>query len=80
MALELATKSLKMVSQVVLVVNNLPAKAGSIRNVRLILETGRSRLWEDPGGYHGTPVFLPGESQWIEEPGWLQSIESQSWT
>ena len=24
-----------------------------------------------------TPVFLPGESQWTEEPGGLQSIGSQ---
>ena len=24
-----------------------------------------------------TPVFLPGESSWTEEPGWLQSMESQ---
>ena len=24
-----------------------------------------------------TPVFLPGESSWTEEPGWLQSVESQ---
>ena len=24
-----------------------------------------------------TPVFLPGESSWIEEPGGLQSMESQ---
>ena len=25
-----------------------------------------------------TPVFLPGESPWMEEPGWLQSMGSQS--
>ena len=24
-----------------------------------------------------TPVFLPGESPWTEEPGGLQSVESQ---
>ena len=24
-----------------------------------------------------TPVSLPGESPWIEEPGWLQSMGSQ---
>ena len=24
-----------------------------------------------------TPVFLPGESQWTEEPGELQSVRSQ---
>ena len=27
-----------------------------------------------------TSVFLPGESSWTEEPGRLQSIESESWT
>ena len=27
-----------------------------------------------------TPVFLPGESSWTEEPGGLQSMGSQSWT
>ena len=27
-----------------------------------------------------TPVFLPGESPWAEEPGRLQSIGSQSQT
>ena len=26
-----------------------------------------------------TPVFLPGESPWTEEPGRLQSVESQEW-
>ena len=26
-----------------------------------------------------TPVFLPGNSPWTEEPGGLQSIGSQSW-
>ena len=32
-----------------------------------------------PGGGHGnpTPVFLPGESPWSEEPGGLQSMGSQ---
>ena len=27
-----------------------------------------------------TPVFLPGEPPWTEEPGRLPSTESQSWT
>ena len=30
-----------------------------------------------PGGGHPTPVFLPGESSWIEEPGKLQSMGLQ---
>ena len=52
-------------SQVTLVVNNLPASAIDIRDA----------------GTHPTPVFLPGESPWTEEPGGLQSIGvSNSWT
>ena len=31
----------------------------------------RKRAWQS------TPVFLPGEFPWTEEPGRLQSIESQ---
>ena len=36
-------------------------------------------LGRSPGGGHGnpTPVFLPGESTWTEEPGGLQSMGSQ---
>ena len=37
--------------QVVLVVENLPANAGDIRDVDLILGLGRS-----PGGRHGNPL------------------------
>ena len=34
--------------------------------------------WEDPLGraWQPTPVFLPGESPWAEEPGRLQSTGS----
>ena len=38
-------------SEVVLVVNNLPANAGNIRDAGLIPGWGRS-----PGGGHGNPV------------------------
>ena len=33
---------------------------------------------EDPwrSAWEPTPVFLPGEAPWTEEPGRLQSIES----
>ena len=31
-------------------------------------------------GWQPTPVFLPGESPWTEEPGGLQSMQSQSRT
>ena len=37
--------------------------------------------WEDSlwrRAWHPTPVFLPGESPWTEEPGGLQSLESQT--
>ena len=38
--------------------------------------TGRA-LGFSPGAQHFTPVFLPGESPWTEEPGMLQSIGLQ---
>ena len=46
-------------SQLALLVKNLPANAGDIRDTGSIPESGRS-----PGGGNGlpTPVFLPGES------------------
>ena len=35
-------------------------------------------LGRAPGGGHGNPLnFLPGNSQWTEEPGGLQSMGSQ---
>ena len=58
-------------SQAVLVVNNLPTNAGDIRDVGLI--PGKipwRKKWQP------TPVVLPGESPWTEEPGRLQSIGS----
>ena len=56
----------------VLVVKNLLANAGDIRNMGSIPGLGRS-----PGGGQPTPVFLSGESLWAEEPGGLQSIALQ---
>ena len=53
-------------SQVVLVVKNLPANAGDIKDLGSIPGLGRC-----PGGGHGNP--LP----WTEEPGGLQSMGSQ---
>ena len=44
-------KSLKWASQVVLVLKNLPASAGDIRDVGLIPGSGRS-----PGGGNGNPL------------------------
>ena len=40
-----------------LVLKNLTASAGDVRDVGSILGSGRS-----PGGGHGIPVLLPGES------------------
>ena len=56
---------------VTLVVKNLP---GEVTEEVSSPGSGRS-----PEGKHGqpTPVFLPGECPWTEEPGGLQSIGSQ---
>ena len=61
-------------------VKNSPANAGDTRDVDLISRSGRS-----PGGEHGNPLqysstyssILAWRIQWTEEPGGLQSIESQ---
>ena len=50
-----------------------PTNAGDIRDVGSIL--GQEDPMEE--GMQPTPVFLPGESPWIEEPGRLQSIGLQ---
>ena len=52
-----------------------------VKNLPAMWETRVQSLgWEDPleEGMAATPVFLPGEFPWIEEPGGLQSTESQS--
>ena len=57
----------------VLVVKNLPADAGDLREVDLILG------WEDPLE-EGTATHssnLVWRILWTEEPGWLQSIGLQ---
>ena len=53
-----------------LVVKNLPANAGDIRNVVLILG------WEDPleKGMATHPRILAWRFPWTEEPGGLQSM------
>ena len=60
-----------------LVVKNLPAYAGD-RKETLVLSLGQEDPQEE--GLAIIPVFLPGESLWTEEPGRLQSIDSQSQT
>ena len=54
-------------------VNNLPANAGYTGDSGLIPGLGTSsegRAWQP------TPIFLPGESPWTEEPGGLQSTKN----
>ena len=54
-------------------IKNLPASAGDIRDTGLILELGRS-----PGrGMATHSSILAWRIPWTEEPGRLQSIESQ---
>ena len=61
-------------SQVVLVVKNLPANAGDMRDAI------QSLGWEDPleKGRATHSSFLAWEIPWTQEPGGLQSTGSQS--
>ena len=63
------------------------SSGSTIKNLPVMQEP--RRLGFDPwvgkiprkGAWQSTPVFLPGESPWTEEPGCLQSMGSQkSWT
>ena len=56
------------------VVKNPSAKAGDIGSESLIPGLGRSSR---EGKWQPTPVFLPGEAPWTEEPGGLWSMGSQ---
>ena len=63
-------------SQVVLVVKNLPANAGDIRDTGSIPGSGRS-----PGEWHGNPLqYSCLENPLDKEPGGLRSAGLQSWT
>ena len=57
-----------------LLLKNLSAKAGDLRDTGSVGKTPRRRAWQP------IPVFLPGQSLWPEEPGGLQSMGSQSQT
>jgi len=58
---------------VLLWVKNLPANAGDTRNMGWVPESRRS-----PGEGNGNPLQCSSlEIPWTEEPGRLQSIESQ---
>ena len=41
------------------------------------LKIGMANQEYKEGTWQPTPVFLPGESPWTEEPGGLQSMQSQ---
>ena len=61
-----------MASQVALVVKNLPANAGDIKDVGLIPGLGRS-----PGEGNGNPLqYSSLENPMEEEPGGLQTMGS----
>ena len=60
-------------SQAGLVVKNLPANAGDIRNTGWIPGLGKS-----PGGAHGNPpCILAWRIAWRKEPGGLESMGLQ---
>ena len=57
----------------VLVVKNLPASAGDVKDAGSIPGWGRS-----PGGGHGKPLQYPClENSYGQEPGGLHSMDSQ---
>ena len=59
--------------QVVLVIKNLHASAGDVRNIGSIPELGRS-----PGGVHGNPLsILAWRTSWTKEPGGLYYLSLQ---
>ena len=71
--LTLVCRHLQRLSQVALVVRNLPASAGDIRDLGSIPGLGSS-----PGGGQGNPPqYSCLENPWAEEPGGLLSVESQ---
>ena len=54
--------------------------AQMVKNLSAMQETGfNPRVGKIPWrrAWQPTPVFLPGESPWTEEPGGLQSMGSQ---
>ena len=63
-------------SQVALVVKNLTANAGDLRDTDSIPEWGRF-----PGGGHGNPLhILAWRIWWTEEPGSLQGCKELDMT
>ena len=64
-------------SQVVLVVKNLPASAGDIRDVGSIPGLGRS-----PGGGHGNPLQYSCLQNPMDRGAWRATVHgvTKSWT
>ena len=58
--------------QAALVVKNIPAQAGDVRDAGLIPGSGRS-----PGGGHGNPLQCSCLGNPMDRGAWLQSIGSQ---
>ena len=55
---------------------SLSLVAQTVKNPPAIWETWVGKIpWMR--AWQSTPVFLPGESPWTEEPGGLQSMKSQ---
>ena len=67
------TQELTGASQVALVVKNLPARVGDLRDAGSIPGWGRSLEW----GMATHSSILAWRIPWTEEPGRLQSIGSQ---
>ena len=65
------------VSQVLLLVKNLPAKAGELRRDEFD-PWARKISWRRALATHCS--LLAWRIPWTEEPGWLQSMGLQSWT
>ena len=61
--------SLKWASQVVLVLKNLPASAGDIRDVGLIPGSGRS-----PGGGNGNPLQYSCLENPMDREAWQATV------
>ena len=60
-------------SQVALVVKNLPVNVGNVRNMGLILGSGRS-----PGGGHGKPLQCSCLENLLDRgPWWVSCLGSQ---
>ena len=64
-------------SQVVLVIKNLPARAGNVRDLGLIPGSGRN-----PGGGHGNPLQYSCLENPMDRGAWRATVHgvTKSWT